>query len=164
MPGDRLRVRPGEKVPVDGVVIEGASAVDESMITGEPIPVEKAQGDRVIGGTVNGTGGLVMRAERVGAETMLAQIVRMVSEAQSDPGADPAARRPGLGLFRPGRDPGRRHHLHHLGGHRSRAAAGPCPGQCRRGPDHRLPVRARAGDADVDHGRDGPRRRPRACW
>lgn len=81
-PGDRLRVRPGEKVPVDGVVLEGASSVDESMITGEPIPVEKAKGHRVTAGTVNGTGTLIMRAERVGAETLLAQIVRMVSEAQ----------------------------------------------------------------------------------
>jgi P-type Cu+ transporter len=81
-PGDRLRVRPGERVPVDGVVVEGASAVDESMVTGEPIPVEKVAGSRVTGGTVNGTGGFVMRAERVGAETLLAQIVRMVSEAQ----------------------------------------------------------------------------------
>jgi Cu+-exporting ATPase len=80
--GDRLRVRPGEKVPVDGVVVEGTSAVDESMVTGEPIPVEKTAGDRVIGGTVNGTGGFVMRAERVGRETLLAQIVQMVSEAQ----------------------------------------------------------------------------------
>jgi Cu+-exporting ATPase len=80
--GDRLRVRPGEKVPVDGVVLDGRSAVDESMVTGEAIPVEKGSGDRVIGGTVNGTGALVMRAERVGAETLLAQIVRMVSEAQ----------------------------------------------------------------------------------
>src|SRR5262249_44300679 len=81
-PGDRLRVRPGERVPVDGVVLEGASAVDESMITGEPIPVEKAPGDRVIGGTVNGTGSLLMKAQRVGADTVLAQIVRMVSEAR----------------------------------------------------------------------------------
>ena len=80
--GDRLRVRPGEKIPVDGVVEDGASAVDEAMVTGEPIPVEKKAGDRVIGATVNGTGTLVMRAERVGAETLLAQIVRMVSEAQ----------------------------------------------------------------------------------
>jgi P-type Cu+ transporter len=80
--GDRLRARPGERVPVDGVVLEGASAVDESMVTGEPIPVEKVTGARVIGGTVNGTGGFVMRAERVGAETLLAQIVRMVAEAQ----------------------------------------------------------------------------------
>lgn len=81
-PGDRLRVRPGEKVPVDGVVLEGTSAVDESMVTGEPIPVEKTPGVRVTGGTVNGTGGFVMRAERVGSDTLLAQIVHMVSEAQ----------------------------------------------------------------------------------
>ncbi len=81
-PGDRLRVRPGEKVPVDGVVLEGRSAVDESMMTGEPIPAEKAAGDRVTGGTVNGPGGFVMRAERVGSDTLLAQIVRMVGEAQ----------------------------------------------------------------------------------
>lgn len=81
-PGDVLRVRPGEKVPVDGVVTEGASSVDESMVTGEPIPVEKQAGDRLIGATVNGTGSLMMRAERVGADTLLAQIVHMVSEAQ----------------------------------------------------------------------------------
>ena len=80
--GDRLRVRPGERIPVDGIVIEGHGAVDESMISGEPIPVEKRPGDRVLGGTVNGTGGLIMRAERVGGETVLAQIVRMVSEAR----------------------------------------------------------------------------------
>jgi len=81
-PGDHLRVRPGEKVPVDGTVIEGRSSVDESMMTGESIPVEKHAGDRVIGATVNGTGSFVMRAERVGAETLLAQIVQMVAEAQ----------------------------------------------------------------------------------
>jgi Cu+-exporting ATPase len=80
--GDALRVRPGEKVPVDGVVIEGGSAVDESMVTGEPIPVEKTIGDRLIGATVNGTGTLVMRAEKVGSATLLAQIVNMVSAAQ----------------------------------------------------------------------------------
>ena len=80
--GDRLRVRPGEKVPVDGAVLEGASSVDESLVTGEPMPVEKHPGDKVIGATVNGTGSLVMRADRVGAETLLAQIVHMVSEAQ----------------------------------------------------------------------------------
>ncbi|HJT77385.1 MAG TPA: heavy metal translocating P-type ATPase [Gemmataceae bacterium] len=80
--GDRLRVRPGEKVPVDGTVLEGRSAVDESMISGEPIPVEKEPGAKVIGATVNGTGSLLVRADRVGAGTLLAQIVRMVSEAQ----------------------------------------------------------------------------------
>ena len=81
-PGDVLRVRPGEKVPVDGVVLEGVSALDESMVTGESIPVEKTAGARLIGATVNGTGSLLMRAERVGADTLLAQIVHMVSEAQ----------------------------------------------------------------------------------
>ncbi len=80
--GNRLRVRPGERVPVDGRVIEGTSAVDESMVTGESLPVEKKTGDRVTGGTVNGSGSFMMRAERVGSETLLAQIVRMVSEAQ----------------------------------------------------------------------------------
>ena len=81
-PGDKLRVRPGEKIPVDGTVLDGLSSVDESMVTGESIPIEKHAGDKVIGATVNGTGSLLMRAERVGSETMLAQIVKMVSEAQ----------------------------------------------------------------------------------
>ena len=80
--GDLLRVRPGERIPVDGTVVSGGSAVDESMISGEPIPVEKGGGAPLVGATVNGTGSLVMRAERVGQETLLAQIVRMVSEAQ----------------------------------------------------------------------------------
>ena len=80
--GDRLRVRPGERVPVDGVVTDGRTTIDESMVTGEPIPVEKTTGSQVTGGTVNATGAFVMTAERVGADTLLAQIVRMVSEAQ----------------------------------------------------------------------------------
>jgi P-type Cu+ transporter len=80
--GDRLRARPGDKVPVDGTVEEGHSSVDESLVTGEPVPVEKSAGDKVIGGTINGSGSFVMRAERVGAETLLAQIVAMVAEAQ----------------------------------------------------------------------------------
>jgi P-type Cu+ transporter len=80
--GDRLRVRPGEKVPVDGVVLEGVSAIDESMVTGEPIPVEKTPGHKVVGATVNGTGTLIIRAEKVGTETLLSRIVAMVAEAQ----------------------------------------------------------------------------------
>ena len=82
VPGDRLRVRPGEKVPLDGVVLDGSSSIDESLMTGEPLPVEKSEGSRVIGGTVNVAGTFVMRVEKVGSETMLAQIVRMVGEAQ----------------------------------------------------------------------------------
>jgi Cu+-exporting ATPase len=81
-PGNKLRVRPGEKVPVDGIILKGLTSIDESMITGEPIPVEKNPGDKVIGATVNGTGSLIIEARRVGAETLLAQIVHMVSEAQ----------------------------------------------------------------------------------
>jgi len=81
-PGDRLRVRPGEKVPVDGVVLEGKSSVDESMVTGESLPVEKQPGDKVIGATVNGTGSFIMQAEHVGAETLLSRIVHLVAEAQ----------------------------------------------------------------------------------
>jgi P-type Cu+ transporter len=81
-PGDRLRVRPGEKVPVDGIVLEGSGTVDESMVTGEPMPVEKLGGDKVTGGTVNTAGSFITRAERVGSDTLLSQIVRMVSEAQ----------------------------------------------------------------------------------
>ena len=80
--GDHLRVRPGERVPVDGVVLEGRSSVDESLVTGEPVPVEKHPGEKVTGGTINGTGSFVMRAEHIGAETLLAQIVQMVAEAQ----------------------------------------------------------------------------------
>ncbi len=80
--GDRLRVRPGESIPTDGVVLEGSSSVDESMVTGEPIPVEKVAGSKVVGGTVSGTGSFIMRAERVGADTLLSKIVHMVSEAQ----------------------------------------------------------------------------------
>src|SRR6266850_1000342 len=80
--GDRLRVRPGEKIPVDGTVVEGSSNVDESMVTGEPVPVPKEPGDRIVGGTVNGKGGFVMRAERIGSDTLLGRIVHMVNEAQ----------------------------------------------------------------------------------
>src|SRR5262249_20035364 len=80
--GDKLRVRPGERIPVDGIALEGYSSVDESMISGEPIPVEKTAGARVIGGTINGAGGLVIRAERVGRDTLLSQIVATVAQAQ----------------------------------------------------------------------------------
>ncbi len=107
-PGDRLRVRPGEKVPVDGVVLEGTSAVDESMVTGEPMPVEKRAGDPVIGATVNGTGSLVMRAEQVGAGTLLARIVAMVAEAQRSRAPIQKLADRGVRLLRAGRGGGGR--------------------------------------------------------
>jgi len=99
--GDRLRVRPGEKVPVDGVVLEGEGSVDESMLTGEPVPVAKGPGDRLVGATVNGTGGFVMRAERVGAETVLARIVELVGEAQRSRAPIQRAADAAAGLFVP---------------------------------------------------------------
>src|SRR5204863_8936971 len=80
--GDKVRVRPGEKIPVDGVCLEGSSNVDESMVTGEPVPVPKKPGDKLTGATINGKGSLIIRAERVGADTLLAQIVHMVAQAQ----------------------------------------------------------------------------------
>jgi Cu+-exporting ATPase len=80
--GDQIRVRPGEKIPTDGIVLSGSSSVDESMVSGEPIPVEKAAGAKVVVGTINATGSFVMKAEKIGADTLLAQIVKMVGEAQ----------------------------------------------------------------------------------
>jgi Cu+-exporting ATPase len=110
--GNRLRVKPGEKVPVDGTVLEGASRVDESMITGEPVPVAKATGDKVTGATVNGNGSLVIRAERVGADTLLARIVHMVARGAAHARTDPAACRCHRGVLCPDR-----------GGHRRRDGA-----------------------------------------
>ena len=115
-------MRPGEKVPVDGVVIEGRSAVDESMVTGESMPVSKAKGATVIGGTLNTTGSFLMRAEKVGRDTLLAQIVQMVAKAQRTPRADPAPRRSGLGLVRAARDRRRDRGVRRVGGVRAGAA------------------------------------------
>ncbi len=117
--GDRLRVRPGEKVPVDGEIVEGRSAVDESMVTGESMPVGKSAGDRVIGGTINQSGAFVMRADKVGRDTVLAQIVQMVAQGAAQPRADPAPRRPGVGLVRAAGHRGRRARLRRLGDLRS---------------------------------------------
>jgi Cu+-exporting ATPase len=108
--GDWLHVVPGDKVPVDGVVVEGHSSVEESMITGEPLPVEKTVGDKVTGGTVNGTGSFVLRAERVGNDTLLGQIVNMVAQ----PRADSRSRRQGRGHLRAGGANGFSAHLRRL--------------------------------------------------
>ena len=161
--GDLIRVRPGEKIPVDGAVVDGASAVDESMVTGEPMPVEKSGGSRVTGGTINGTGSLTMRAERVGADTLLAQIVRMVGEAQRT--RAPIQRLADIDrrVLRPGcrrRRGARVRRLERLG---TGAAPGARAGERRGRPDHRVPVRARPRDADGDHGRHRPWRRRSAC-
>jgi Cu+-exporting ATPase len=144
-------------VPVDGVVEDGRTAVDESMVSGEPVPVEKVPGARVTAGTVNGTGSFVMRADRVGADTLLAQIVRMVGEAQRSrapiqrwptewpPGSSYRRRRGGAGVRR-------------LGLVGTGAAAG-ARARLRRGRvDHRVPLRSGTGDANGDHGGDGSRR------
>ena len=150
--GDRLRVRPGEKVPVDGTVLEGKSSVDESMVTGEPIPVEKEPGSRVIGATVNGTGSLVMRAEKVGADTLLAQIVQMVAEAQRSRAPIQKLADVVAAYFVPSGGGHRGHHLHRLGPGWSGAPHGPRHHQRRGGAHHRLSLRPGTGHAHVHHG------------
>ena len=157
--GDVFVVRPGEKIATDGVVVEGESAVDQSMLTGEPVPVEVGAGDDVAGATVNTYGRLVVRATKVGAETALAQIARLVAEAQS--GKAPVQRLADrvsavfvpivLALS-----------LATLAGWLvvTGDADGGLHGRGRR-PDHRLPLRARARDADGADGRNGPRRAAR---
>ena len=121
--GDRLRVRPGEKVPVDGVVLEGTSAVDESMVTGEPMPVEKQPATAVIGGTVNGTGSLVMRAEKVGRRHAAGAHRGDGGAGAAQPRADPEAGRRGVRLLRAGRRRGRGRHVRRLGARRARSRA-----------------------------------------
>ncbi len=133
--------------------------VDESMVTGEPIPVEKAAASKVTGGTVNGTGTFVMEAQRVGSDTLLAQIVRLVGEAQRSRAPIQRLADTVSGWFVPAVIAGRRRDLRRLGGLGPGAAPGPRARERRRGADHRVPVRARAGHADVHHGRHGPRRR-----
>ena len=155
--GNTLRVRPGEKIPVDGVVLDGASSVDESMVTGEPLPVEKTTGSQVTGGTVNATGSFRMRAERVGSETLLSQIVQMVSAAQRTRApiqrlADRAA-----GWFVPAVVGIAAADGDHLGTVGAGAAPGACLGERRCGADHRLSLCAGVGYADVDHGGHGAR-------
>ena len=122
MSGDRLRVRPGDKVPVDGMLLEGRSALDESMVTGESMPVTKEKDSRVIGGTINKSGSFIMRADKVGRDTLLSQIVQMVAIGTAQPRADPAPGRSGVGLVRAGRYRGRDRRIRRLGDVRARAA------------------------------------------
>src|SRR5262249_9531233 len=154
---DKLRVRPGEKIPVDGIVLEGYSSVDESMISGEPMPVEKTAGARVIGGTINGAGGLVMRAEHVGRDTLLSQIVSMVAQAQRSRAAYSAARRRRFRLLCSRWRDCRGGYVRGLVYRRTRTSSFTCAIECRGSAHHRMPVRLRPGHADVDHGRRGPR-------
>ncbi len=155
-PGDKLRVRPGEKIPVDGAVLDGASSVDESMITGESMPVEKGSGARVIGATVNGTGTLVMRAERVGSETMLAQIVQMVSQAQRTRAPIQRLADKVAGWFVPAVIASFDCHIHCMGRLRSRASVCSRHRECGRRAHHCLSMCARLSDADGDHGGHWP--------
>ncbi len=156
--GDQLRVRPGEKVPVDGVVTEGRVSIDESMVTGESMPVTKEPGSKVIGGTLNASGSFVMRAEKIGRDTMLARIVQMVADAQRSRAPIQRLADQVSGWFVP---VGHRHcrgrlrRLVDLG-----AGAALClrPGRCRGRADHRLSLCARPGNAHVDHGGCRPRR------
>ena len=155
--GDRLRVRPGERVPVDGVVLEGTTSVDESMVTGEPLPVEKAATSKVTGGTVNGTGSFVMQAERVGSDTLLAQIVRLVGEAQRSRAPIQRLADTVSGWFVPDRHPGGPRDLWRVGLAGTGAAVRTRARQRGRGAHHRVPVRPRPRHPDVDHGGHRPR-------
>ena len=151
--GDRLRVRPGEKIPVDGEMIEGRSAVDESMVTGESMPVVKAAGAKVIGGTINGTGSFIMRADKVGARYDARANRADGGAGAAKPRADPAPRRPGVGLVCASGDRDRVSRLRRLVDLGTGAAFRLRAGGGRLGADHRLPLRARARHAHVDHGR-----------
>ena len=161
--GDRLRVRPGDRVPVDGAVLDGRGAVDESTITGEPTPVEKGPNDPVVGGTLNVAGAFVMRAERVGDETMLARIAAMAAGSAADPGADPARRRHGRRLVRSRRARRRGGRVCGLVG----VGTGASDGIRSRGggirADRRLSLRPRSRHADVDHGGHRARRPDRGA-
>ena len=161
-PSDLVLVRPGERIPVDGEVVDGASLVDESMISGEPLPVRKEPGDEVVGGTMNQTGSFSFRVIKTGADTVLAQIIRMVEQAQGSKLPIQALVDKVTAWFVPaGAKPGRARHLRHLDPVRSASRAGPCAGEHGGRGSTALALRHGAGDADLDHGGNRPRRRDR---
>ncbi len=157
-PGDRLRVRPGEKVPVDGIVLEGRSSIDESMITGESIPVEKEANSKVIGATINATGSFIMQAERVGSETLLARIVQLVGQAQRSRAPIQRLADKVAAWFVP--TVVAVAVITFVAWFFARPAAPPreCSRQRSRRPDHRLSLRTRTRHAHGHHGRHRPRR------
>ena len=157
-PGNRLRVRPGEKIPVDGTILEGESSLDESMITGEPIPVEKSKGSSVRAGTLNGNGSFIMRADKVGGDTLLAQIVRMVGEAQRSRAPIQRVADKVSSWFVPAVVLHRRHRIRDLGICRPRAKNGVCTDQRCLCSHHRMSMCSGAGNPDVHHGGHGARR------
>ena len=159
--GDLIVVRPGEKVPVDGVVVAGGSPVDESMLTGEPIPVLKEEGAEVIGATMNTTGSFTFRATKVGAETALAQIIRLVEQAQGSQAPHRAPGRRDRLLLRAGGHRHRRRHVPRLARPRTLALAQLRPAQLRGRAGHRVPLRPGPGDAHGHHGGHGQGRRER---
>ena len=151
--GDRLRVRPGERVPVDGEIVEGRSAIDESMVTGESMPVTKSVGEKVIGGTMNQSGGFVMRADKVGRDTVLARIVQMVAQAQRSRAPIQRLADQVSGWFVPAVIVAAAPGFRRLVGLGAGAALHVWPDRGRVRAHHRLPVRAGSRHADVDHGR-----------
>jgi len=153
--GDKLRVKPGEKLPVDGIVLEGSSSIDESMVTGEPIPVSKAKGDTVTGGTVNGTGTLLIEAVDVGDDTVLSKIVKMVAEAQRSRAPIQKLVDKVAGWFVPIVliCSMLYHNFYRLGYLWACACHGFCTGQRYCSVNHRLPLCVRTRHAYVDYGR-----------
>ena len=160
--GDMLRVRPGEKVPIDGVIVEGKSNIDESMITGEPMPVGKGPDDKVIGATLNQTGSFLMRAEKIGSETLLCTDRPNGGGRAAHPRAHSETRRHSIRLFCSGGDRHRSDYFCDLVDHRARPGDGLCIGERRLGSNHCVPVRAWPRDADVDHGWRRTRRASRS--
>ena len=161
--GDSLRIRPGEKIPIDGEILDGRGTVDESMVTGESMPVTKTTGMRLVGGTMNQTGSFVLRADQVGKDTILARIVQMVAEAQRSRAPIQRLADRVSSWFCTRGTPCRHYGLCGVVAHRPGTANGIWPGYSRRRVDHCLSLRAWPCDAHVDHGRHRPWCKSRRC-